>query len=104
MGRFKDALEHYTAALTVFKNFSKWMAAVQFPATIRPMAAGVRRAVPWGSSTRQAQLGSYPSSMLIAQGQIDQSDVVQNGGVVQQANLFPVCPQEIVRCTALAMP
>ena len=41
--------------------------------------------------------------MLIAQGQIDFSDVVQQGGIVQQANLFPVTPQEIVRATTLAL-
>ena len=56
-----------------------------------------------GASTRQSQLGAYRTSYPIAQGQIDFSDVVQQGGVVQAANLFPISPQEIVRATTLAL-
>ena len=41
--------------------------------------------------------------MFIGQGQIDMNDVIQHGGIVQQANLFPITPQEIVRATALAL-
>ena len=41
--------------------------------------------------------------MLLGQGQIDFTNVVQQGGIVQQANLYPVTPQEIVRATALAL-
>ena len=103
MGLFDQALPHYTAALQLYKAFPDWMAKVQFAATIRVASPAARRAVPWGASTRQAQLGSYPFSEKMLQGQIDVSDVVQQGGVVQQANLFPVTPQEIVRATALAM-
>jgi CHAT domain-containing protein len=103
MGHLNDALEHYTAALKIYLAFSDWMAHVQFPATIRPAGVTARLAVPWGASTRRAPLGFYPQSMPILQGQIDFSQQVQHGGVVQQANLFPIEVQEIVRCTTLAI-
>ena len=103
MGRFKDALDHYTAALSLFRNFSKWMTQVQFSAIRAVSSMNARKVCPWGASTRQALLGSYPSVEKIFQGQIDQSNVVANGGIIQQANLYPVVVQEIVRCTTLAM-
>jgi tetratricopeptide (TPR) repeat protein len=103
MGLLDQALPHYTAALQLYRTFPDWMLKVQFPSTIRVAAASARKAIPWGVSTRQSQLGSYPSSMFIAQGQINMSEVLQRGGIVQQANLFPVTPQEIVRATTLAL-
>jgi tetratricopeptide (TPR) repeat protein len=103
MGAFDAALPHFTDALQLFVRFSDWMTKVQFPPTIRLAGVGMRKAVPWGVSTRQAQLGAFPASMLVAQGQVDMTNVVQQGGIVQQANLFPVTPQEIVRATTLAL-
>lgn len=103
MGMFEQALPHYTAALQIYRTFPDWMLKVQFPPSIRLAPASARKAVPWGASTRQSQLGVYPRSMLLAQGQIDFNDVVQKGGIVQRANLYPVTTQEIVRCTALAL-
>lgn len=103
MGVLDKALQHYTAALQIYKSFSDWMIKVQFPPSIRAASAGARKPVPWGVSTRQAQLGAYPSSMLIGQGQVDMNDVVKKGGVVQQAQFHPITPQEIVRCTTLAL-
>jgi CHAT domain-containing protein len=103
MGILDKALQHYTAALQIYKTFPDWMIRVQFPPTIRVAGAGARRPVPWGVSTRSSQLGAFSKSYPIVQGQIDMNDVVQHGGVVQQANLFPVTPQEIVHATTLAL-
>ena len=104
MGVFDKALQHYTNALELFKRFPDWMAKVQFAATIRVASTGARKAVPWGATTRQSQLGLYPLSVGILQGQVEfQRPVQQGGGVVQQANLYPITPQEIVRCTTLAL-
>ena len=102
MGIFDKALQHYTAALQLFKTFPDWMTKVQFPPTIRAAGSGKRKAVPWGVSTRQSQLGQY-GDLFIAQGQIDLNQSIQHGGIVQQANLFRITPHEIVRATTLAM-
>jgi len=101
MGHLQQALDHYTAAIKLYTAFSDWMIRVKFPPNIQVSAARTR--IPWGNSTRQARLGRYPTTMLIGQGKIDQRAVVEHGGVVQQAILYPVQVQEIVRCTTLAI-
>ncbi|MDZ7616593.1 MAG: tetratricopeptide repeat protein [Patescibacteria group bacterium] len=103
MGQLREALDHYTSALQLYAAFPDWMIRVQFTPAIRPAGAGARVLIPWGQSTRRTQLGYYPASMLIGQGQIDQNEVVQRGGVVQQAQLRPINVQEIVRTTTLAL-
>jgi CHAT domain-containing protein len=99
MGVLDKALEHYSVALELASAYPDWMIRVQFPA-IR--ASGGRRQLPWGASTRRSALGNYPA-MLIGQGQINNTDTYQKGGVVQQAVTYSIRPQEIVRCTTLAI-
>lgn len=101
MGDLDKALEQYTAAVRLYVTFPDWLVRLQLPSTIRPLAT--RLQVPWGPSTRRAQLGQYRTTMLMGQGRINNNDVIQKGGVVQQATLFPVQAQEILRCTALAI-
>ena len=67
MGVLDEALKHYSSALELSTAFPDWMTQVQFPQQIR--AAGPHKLYPWGASTRRSVLGSYPSSMLIGQGQ-----------------------------------
>jgi CHAT domain-containing protein len=103
VGSFDKALEHYNNALQLFVRFSDWMLKVRFTETsVRPASVGARKAVPWGVSTRPSKLGYYRDE-LIAQGQVNISDTIQHGGVVQQANLFKITPHEIVRTTTLAL-
>ena len=103
MGHLGEALDHYTAAVKLAAAFPDWMMRVQWPA-IRPAGASLRAAATWGASKRRAELAFYPHTMLIGQGQIDLSPVLQQGGgVAQTPTLVPVQVQEIVRCTALAI-
>jgi len=101
MGQLDKALEQYTAAVRLYVTFSDWMVRVQFPPTVRPGMSQTQ--VPWGPSNRRAQLGQYPAKMHIGQGRINNNDVIKQGGVVQQALLYPIYAQEIVRCTTLAI-
>ncbi|HIQ22499.1 MAG TPA: CHAT domain-containing protein [Planctomycetes bacterium] len=101
MGRLDEALEHYTAALRLYRRFSDWMIRVQFPPAIRP--SGTRIHIPWGVSSRRTRVGYYPESMLIGQGQILTKERLLQGGPIAPPVLFPIDPQEIVRCTALAI-
>lgn len=103
MGQLPQALEHYTSALKLYVAFSDWMIRVQFPPAIRASGSGSIKRVPWNPRSRQARLGDYPTSMLIGQGRINNNEQVRRGGVIQQAVLFPVQVQEVVRCTALAI-
>jgi CHAT domain-containing protein len=103
MGILDKALNHFTAALELYKAYPDWMTKVRFEPAIRAAGAGARKVVPWGASSSQAPLGNFRPSELISQGQVNMSDVIQRGGVVQQANLMSICPQEIVRATCLAL-
>jgi len=103
MGSLDQALEHYNAALRLYLAFPDWMMRVQFPPSVRPMQPGAFRAPPWGATTRRSRPGHFPSTMLIGQGQIDLGPAFFRGGALQSAQLFPIEPQEIVRCTTLAI-
>jgi len=103
MGELDKALQHYTNALELYRRFPDWMLKVRFLPALRPAGVSARKAVPWGATKRRSAIGAFPASELLGQGQIDITDTVRRGGIVQQANLFPVTPHEIVRCTALAL-
>ncbi len=101
LGQPQKALEQYDAALKIYIAYSDWMMRIQFqdptPA-LNPV-----RATPWGQSKRRAVAGAFVREYTMGQGQIDQSRVVQQGGVVQAALAFPVNVVEVIRCTSLAI-
>ena len=101
MGTYPEALAHYTAALDLFQAYPTWLAQVAFQ-PIRP-DPGAKAPAPWQVRRLQAPLGQLPYTMLLGQGQLDVSSQIRQGGVIQQANLIPIEPQEIVRCTTLAI-
>lgn len=102
MGMPAQAKEQYDSALKLFIEFSDWMVRVQFTA-LRPAGAGAMKRVPWGTSSRRAQMGYFAEKTSIMQGRIDNSQIARTGGVVQQAVLYSIDVQEIIRCTALAL-
>jgi CHAT domain-containing protein len=102
MGDLGKALEHYTSALELFVTFSDWLNRVQFR-PLRPASPGALKAVPWGASARRARVAYFSDSTLMSQGQIDNNAPFQRGGIVQQAVMFPVNVQEIVRTTCVAL-
>lgn len=105
MGQLAKAQEHFDAALQLYAAFADWMIRVQFQPVLNPANQGAIRPCPWGQSGRPARWAglSTDDTVSIAQGQINNNQVVQQGGVVQQAQLFPIRPGEIVRMTALAI-
>lgn len=102
MGQYAPALDHYNKALQLFISFNDWLIPVKFSPVVSPSNRTIPP-VPWGQPQRPMSLGAFPDTVLIRQGQVDQSAVLSRGGVVQQATEFPLNPQEIVRCTCLAM-
>jgi len=103
LGQLKEALGAYNSALQLYVAYPDWMMRVQFPQAIGPATAGVVRATPWGQSKRGARVGQFPETFLMGQGLVDNSAAFIRGGVVQQAQLFPVHAVEIIRCTSLAI-
>jgi len=102
LGEHKLALQFYDRALNIFSAYSDWMIRVEFSPGIQ-VATGQIKTAPWGRTARAVRYGQYRDTYNINQGRIDNSQVVQQGGVVQQAVKYPVHAQEIVRCTTLAM-
>ena len=103
LGQLPQALESYNAALKLYVAYSNWMLRIQFPANIGPATVGVLRATPWGQSKRGATVGQFSDTYMMSQGQLDQTAVLQQGGVVQSPVLFACHAAEIVRCTSLAI-
>ena len=103
MGQLAKAQVHFDSALQLYVAFSDWMIRVTFTPTINPAGPGQVVACPWGQSQRAARWGQFPDVSSIAQGRVNNNAAVQGGGVVQQAQLFPIRPIEIVKATALAI-
>jgi CHAT domain-containing protein len=105
MGMYDKALVCYTDALGIYTMYPDWMMRMAFANAIRPDLAGSRKQVPWGISKRMATVGRFPTTVEMVQGKTpaQNEQAVKQGGIVQQMFLYPVNPQEIIRCTALAM-
>ncbi|HEY1066402.1 MAG TPA: hypothetical protein VGE52_09845, partial [Pirellulales bacterium] len=100
-GDHSRALEQYNAACNLWIAHSTWMMNVQWPAAPRAANGNVNVA-PWGTSNRRPQYAVYNDTYSVKQGNIDNSNVARNGGVVQLAVMFPVNVIEVCRCTALS--
>lgn len=105
LGQYDAALTHYDNAIRLQTAFDGWMIPVKFNVAITPAAQGSIRPLPWGQTQRtQLLVGSFPDSVLIQQGQVDQTaKLASGGGVIQQAQMTPINPQEIVRCVCLSL-
>ena len=106
MGSLDKALDAYSDALRIYVTYADWMVRMNFTPNLRAAGVNARKQVPWGISKRPSQIAHYPTSVLISQGNTpaENANIVnKTGGIVQQAILYPINPQEIVRCTALAM-
>ncbi|MBX7168922.1 MAG: CHAT domain-containing protein [Pirellulales bacterium] len=101
LGQMDQALEQYESALKLYLSFPDWLLQVQFPPGINPQTT--LKTVPWGKSARKARPGAFPDTVQIFQGQVDQSQVLRQGGVVKMPLLLGLHANEIVRCTILAM-
>ncbi|MGA2256916.1 MAG: tetratricopeptide repeat protein, partial [Thermoguttaceae bacterium] len=102
MGQLSEALAHYTNALELYQAFPTWLSQVIF----QPIRAdpGGKKPPPWQIRRLQAPLGQLPYRMSLGQGQaVVSSQQLAQGGVIEQANLFPIEPGEILRCTTLAI-
>lgn len=102
-GRNAEALAEFDQACQLLLAYPDWLLRVRFREPPRPDPNLARRVPPWGRSERQTTLGRFPATMLVGTGQINQEDVIRNGGVVQMAQYWRVHAAEIVRTSALAI-
>lgn len=103
MGQLPQALSHFNTALQLYTAFPDWMIRVQFAPGVNALQPAQIRAVPWGQRQRPTRFANIPDVVSTLQGQVNNNQVIQQGGVVRPAMLFPIRPVEIVRCTTLAI-
>ncbi len=103
MGMYAEAKDNFDAALNLVIAFPNWMMRVRFADSITPEAPGAIQGVPWGASRNGARFGHFPNNVQILMGRLDNESVIKQGGVVQPPSFNNISPQEIVRCTVLAL-
>ncbi|MEM9656810.1 MAG: CHAT domain-containing protein [Planctomycetota bacterium] len=102
-GRLPEALEQFDAACGLYLQYPNWLLRVNFDQSLpRQVGVAQRRGAPWGMPTRQSVRADYSESMLVAIGQIDNSQAIR-GGVVQGPQYWRADVVEILRCLALSM-
>jgi hypothetical protein len=102
-GQHRLALVQFNQACELALAYPNWLMRVEFRQAPRAETNLARRIAPWGRSQRGATLGTLPETMLIGQGQVNNNQQVQQGGVVQQAQFWRVNVVEVIRCTALSI-
>src|SRR5690606_31049321 len=102
LGRNREALAEFDQAIELYLAYPNWMLRVKFPQAPQPDNR-TRPLAPWGKSTRQITYGNFSDTMLVAMGQIDNSQVARQGGVIQQAQYWKLNVFELVRTTSLAI-
>ena len=102
-GQPREALQQFDQACILFLQYPRWLLRAQFNAQLNADPRLGQAGIPWGAPQRRYVPGRFPTTVPVAQGQLDASQQLQQGGVVQPPQLWPVDVVEIVRCTALAM-
>ena len=106
MGNYADAITMYEQSLDLYLAYQQqgWQARVQLPPTIQiDNGAANRVRISWGTPGRNATISRMPNTMSVLFGRLDADRVLQEGGVVENAELKSVDIAEIMRCTALAL-
>jgi tetratricopeptide (TPR) repeat protein len=102
MGEPAAALEQYTSALNLFQVHKSWLLSIRFPPALTAQT-NLGTPVTWGPKTRPTAIGSFPERAMSAQGQIDLSRTVREGGVVRQAQFLSINANEVARCIAVSL-
>ncbi len=106
LGNYADAIVLYEQSLNLYLYYQtlQWQARLQAPPVIQvdnTIATRVR--INWGTPTRQALIPRMPDSFGVLFGQLDSERALQQGGVVQNAEVKQINLNEIMRCTALSI-
>ncbi|RIK70722.1 MAG: hypothetical protein DCC67_20625, partial [Planctomycetota bacterium] len=102
-GQPQQALEQFNFACTLYLDYPRWMMRAEFAPQVAVDAALARTQAPWGASQRGGTPGRFPETVAVAQGRLDNSAAVQQGGVVLQPQLWPIDVVAINRALALAI-
>lgn len=95
-----SALESFDAALDIYANNIDWIARVTYPTDLETADAAVP---PWGSGARNLPTGVFPRNAMIQIGDPITEERLKQGGMMKNPEMHKIDPEEILRCTALAL-
>lgn len=101
MGNMAQALDQYNAALSLLASSPGWLGRVTFP--VAPSPAQRTLMIPWSPADRTSMPGDFGREMQVLIGRLDNSDVVQRGGVVVPPEYRSLNVAEVVRCICVAL-
>ncbi len=102
LGELGRALDQYNSAVRLYLAHADWMLRLQLP-NLEPDPTSPAAGITWGKPGRPFNVGRFPDSILTQQGRFDNENVIRQGGVVANPELYPVRANEIAYCTALAI-
>lgn len=103
VGDNQAAMEQLDRSILLFLDNSGWLNSITFQLGPQPDTNRARRLPAWARPQLPTTYGNLPSSFLVGIGQIDNSAVTQNGGVVRQAQFWKLDAQEVARTIAWAI-
>lgn len=101
--RNADALAEFDQACQMLLAYPNWLLQVKFQESQRADPNRLRRAPPWGQSSRTFVLGDFSRSEQVLVGDLDAGLAAQQGGVVRAPMFWRVNVVEIMRASALAI-
>ncbi len=100
-GDLLAAQEQFDQALQTSLRHEGWLNALQWPLQVTPVASEWRP--PWNPRAQRMGVAQIPTKVILATGVLDQTQTVQQGGVVNAPALTPLNAAEILRTLAVAL-
>ncbi|MEO1496252.1 MAG: hypothetical protein AAFV43_03785 [Planctomycetota bacterium] len=100
---YEAALAQLDQALDLFLANRAWLQTVRLDLPVREDISLARRLPAWAVSPRGPRYCDPPASFLATIGRLDNSQQTQQGGVVQQAQLWQIDAMEVSRTIAWAI-
>lgn len=99
-GRLPESLEQFDLALDLFLDQADWLNTIRFQQKPREATNLARRQPVWARPARAATYADMPRSFLVQYGQVNNSQVAAQGGVVRQAQFWKLDAEELARSIA----
>ena len=106
VGNYADAVDLYEQALNLYLSYQNenWQSRLQLPATIQTDRNAITQArITWGASTRGASVARIPTTFGILFGRLDSERALQEGGLVDNAQVKQLNVTEVMRCASLCL-
>ncbi len=100
VGDYPAALEHFDRAILLFLDSPDWLKQISFRVGPQVDNNRNRRIPDWARSARPVVYADLPTTYLVAIGRVDNSQLAETGGIVQQAQYWKLNAEEVSRSIA----